>query len=146
MHSDRRIARLVGNGFSAQFVALRVMRERGFVVGCVLQCLAEREFELGPLILRQVVALQLQAHGVDVGRIKPEGLQIRETPVGLAKAGVDPCTTSIGRDRFIALTRGFERMAITQHQSCLVRKLCDQLAVDVDRGQVVAGPAQDRSL
>ena len=60
---------------------------KGVLVGSgILQRLAEREFEMHPIVVCQILASERGAHGARLLLGEANGLQVGEAPVGFAQS------------------------------------------------------------
>src|SRR5215472_13861394 len=127
-------------GIAAQRVATLVEAEGLRVLAGVLEGLAERE--------AQVVAVDDGgeggglggAHGGDLRLLEAVGLEIGETPVGIAEAGAGRGRGPILPDGFAGASESLERVRDRQMQLRRLRGALEQAAVFADRTLVLAEP------
>ena len=137
---------LVSDAGAAQTVTLLVVLEGRSELPSVLQCLAEREVKVEAILFIQVGSLQLRAHRSDVRLREPEGLQVREAPIGLAEMRRQLDTLAIGAETLVLATGRLQRMAVAHPDLGVARILGEHVCIQPDRLLVFADTDEDGSL
>ena len=122
------------------------MRERIGVFGAILQRLAQREIEMEAMLGVEIITKELRAHRRDLVVAEAEGLEIGETPIRLAEAGIERDAAAIGGDGLVLTPGGLQRVAVAHPHPRVVRIFAEDRFVQFDAGVVFAETAQDCSL
>ncbi len=93
-----RLARVIANLRAPMGIGLRIIAKGTRGLASVLQCLAEREFEMEACLAPGRHAGQRRFHGGDVALVQRHCLEVRERPPGLAQRRIERDGTAIGRN------------------------------------------------
>ena len=122
------------------------MIERRRIGASILQCLAECEMEVEPILLGQVGGAQRALHHRDRLLLEAIGLEIGEAPPNLPQRRLDRRGLSIGCNRILVAADRLQRMAIAHPVAREIGEIGKQAFVDLDRRSIFAQPHQGRGL
>ena len=135
-----------GMQFQAQRIAFRIMGECLVRNVGVVHRLAEREFEMKPVLVAKARSPQRGPHRRNVRFVEADRLQVREAPPRLAQRGLQLDRLAIGGDAFGLPPDRLQHVAVAQPHARLVRALCRARPVKLDRLVELAEPAERRGL
>ena len=86
---------IVGNTRPTQRVALCVVLEGLGIDRSILQGLADGEMKVEAILIREIAALELRPHDIELRRRKPERLHVGEAPVRLSQTRLQLDTPAV---------------------------------------------------
>ena len=116
--SGRRF-RIIHQGRKLQRVAARVVLEGALVPRVVLERLAQGELQMYAFRIAHAGRCQLLLHRGEIRRGEPEGLQVRQAPVGAAQSGAHLERAPIGLDGLRLLADFPQQVSVQQPQAFL---------------------------
>ncbi len=143
---SRGLIGVIGQGFSPKCGAPAVVLEGLGPAAGVLQCLAEGEMQVQPILAGDVRQGELALHRGHVGGAEAEGLQVGETPPALAEARLQLQAPAIGGDAVLGAPDGLQRVPQAHPPLGLDRMVVEDGPVGLDGRLVFPDLGQGRGL